>query len=88
MRTRRGFCYPSVDMWSEKCVAKRRRDFPGDHTSDIRRKRTKKVDYLDYLPDDLVLTILSKLSSTADCPADFGRVLMTLVFIFRSYCYC
>ncbi|KAK1381612.1 putative F-box domain, Zinc finger, MYND-type, tetratricopeptide-like helical [Heracleum sosnowskyi] len=77
MRTRRGLCYPRVDMWSGKTVAKRLRDFSGDLTSETCRKRHKKIDFLDNLPDDLVLTILSKLSSSAACPADFGRVLVT-----------
>lgn len=77
MRTRRGLCYPRVDMWSEKSVVKRLREFSGDLTPETCRKRHKKIDFLDSLPDDLVLTILSKLSSSASCPADFGRVLVT-----------
>lgn len=34
-------------------------------------------DLFDYLPDDLVLCILSKLSSSAICPSDFISVLIT-----------
>ncbi|XP_019180490.1 PREDICTED: F-box protein At1g67340-like [Ipomoea nil] len=49
------------------------------------RKRSKvssefssgKRDLFDSLPDDIVLSILSKLSSTAECPADFINVLIT-----------
>lgn len=48
------------------------------------RKRSKvssefsgKRDFFDSLPDDIVLSILSKLSSTAESPADFINVLIT-----------
>ncbi|XP_052174651.1 F-box protein At1g67340-like [Diospyros lotus] len=34
-------------------------------------------DYFDGLPDDIVVSILTKLSSSASCPADFVSVLMT-----------
>ncbi|KMT07465.1 hypothetical protein BVRB_6g150830 [Beta vulgaris subsp. vulgaris] len=34
-------------------------------------------DFFDSLPDDLVVCILAKLSSTASCPADFINVLIT-----------
>ncbi|GKV46039.1 hypothetical protein SLEP1_g53054 [Rubroshorea leprosula] len=34
-------------------------------------------DLFDSLPDDLVISILSKLSSSAGCPSDFVTVLMT-----------
>lgn len=34
-------------------------------------------DFIDSLPDDIVLSILCKLSSTANCPADFISVLLT-----------
>ncbi|KAL0297109.1 UNVERIFIED_CONTAM: F-box protein [Sesamum radiatum] len=34
-------------------------------------------DFFDALPDDLLLSILSNLSSTAACPADFINVLIT-----------
>lgn len=82
MRTRRGHCYPEVHMF---CSQKRRRDFSGDNM--IRRKRQKaspvtagKSDLFDSLPDDLVLCILTKLSCTAACPADFINVLITYVY--------
>ncbi|CAH2065855.1 unnamed protein product [Thlaspi arvense] len=34
-------------------------------------------DFLDSIPDDLVISILCRLGSTARCPADFINVLMT-----------
>ncbi|XP_021745000.1 F-box protein At1g67340-like [Chenopodium quinoa] len=34
-------------------------------------------DFFDALPDDLVVSILCKISSTASCPADFVNVLIT-----------
>ncbi|GKV17672.1 hypothetical protein SLEP1_g28142 [Rubroshorea leprosula] len=34
-------------------------------------------DLFDSLPDDLVISILSKLSSSAGCPSDFVNILMT-----------
>lgn len=37
-------------------------------------------DFFDALPDDLVLSVLCKLSSTARCPADFINVLITYEF--------
>lgn len=36
-----------------------------------------RFDFFDGLPDDLVVCILSKLSSSASCPADFINVLIT-----------
>nr|GMD41281.1 F-box protein At1g67340-like [Ipomoea batatas] len=71
MRTRSGFCYTNREKRSkENCAA-------GE-----RRKRSKlnnvgKSDLFDSLPDDIVLSILSKLSSGAECPADFISVLLT-----------
>ncbi|KAH8492857.1 hypothetical protein Peur_072556 [Populus x canadensis] len=41
------------------------------------RTITEKPDYFDQLPDDLVLNILCKLSSSASCPSDFINVLIT-----------
>lgn len=71
-------------------VFKRRRDLAtGEKT--YGRKRTKfspevsvsdaagESDFFDNLPDDLVVSILCKLSSTALSPADFINVLMTYV---------
>ena len=77
MRTRRGLCYPR-DSGFGKNVTKRKKEF---NSTENFRKRSRKIDFLDILPDDLVLSILCKLSSTADSAADFGRVLMTWVLI-------
>ncbi|GFS33865.1 HCP-like superfamily protein with MYND-type zinc finger [Actinidia rufa] len=81
MRTRRGGCYPKVDMYSDRTVLKRLRDVSGDIGC---RKRVKmwletprRRDLFEELPDDLVLCILCRLSSTASCPADFINVLIT-----------
>lgn len=91
MRTRRGLSFPGMDMSVEKRVVKRRKSYPaasagggggGERSTGRKRPRVStddvgKVDYFDSLPDDIVLTILSKLSSNADCPADFITVLIT-----------
>ncbi|VFQ65042.1 unnamed protein product [Cuscuta campestris] len=74
-------------MCKEISVMKRRkgssRAVAGDRAA-VSRKRskispefTRKPDFFDSLPDDIVLTILSNLSSKAECPADFVNVLIT-----------
>lgn len=35
------------------------------------------IDFFDSLPDDLIVCILSRISSSASCPADFASVLLT-----------
>jgi len=92
MRTRRGLCYPrvvggggDVCMSSEnRIVVKRRRDSAGEHMPCRKRNRKSpeiagKCDLFDALPDDLVISILCKLSSSAGCPSDFTNVLITYV---------
>ncbi|KAE9454845.1 hypothetical protein C3L33_13353, partial [Rhododendron williamsianum] len=81
MRTRQGICYPKVDMCGDRRV-KRRGEFSGERNCS--RKRLKKSpetagkrDLFDGLPDDIVISILCKLSSTAGCPSDFINVLIT-----------
>ncbi|KAJ9563983.1 hypothetical protein OSB04_009143 [Centaurea solstitialis] len=86
MKTRRGICYPVV--MNTMCYEKRRRDsssnLAGAQTI-ISRKRLKSpvetasgdCDFFDTLPDDIVLSILAKLGSTASNPADFISVLST-----------
>ncbi|GKV14754.1 hypothetical protein SLEP1_g25577 [Rubroshorea leprosula] len=84
MRTRRGSCYPiEDDVWMENRVMKRR-DISGKHLLPYRKRQrfspeaaVEKFDLFDSLPDDLVISILSKLSSSAGCPSDFMNVLMT-----------
>ncbi|KAH7834513.1 hypothetical protein Vadar_016893 [Vaccinium darrowii] len=82
MRTRQGSCYPKVDMcWDGR--KNRRRDFSGERSYGRKRLKTspesagKKPDLFDGLPDDLVVSILCKLSSAAGCPSDFINVLIT-----------
>ncbi|OMO84086.1 hypothetical protein CCACVL1_11004 [Corchorus capsularis] len=41
------------------------------------RKTTEKSDFFDGLPDDLVVSILRKLSSSASYPSDFINILLT-----------
>ncbi|KAK3003485.1 hypothetical protein RJ639_037390, partial [Escallonia herrerae] len=97
MRTRRGLCYPTVNMCCEKRVLKRRGDVAGEKMSKCKRQRTspetaENCDFFDALPDDLVLCILCKLSSTATCPVNLTSVLMTNVEAYytlgmiRFYC--
>lgn len=87
MRTRRGISYPKVN---NICCEKRRRDgnILGEKMIQS-RKRFKsssgtpvvtlsgQCDFLDTLPDDIVLFILAKLGATAGCPSDFVSVLST-----------
>ncbi|KAM0003804.1 putative F-box protein [Helianthus debilis subsp. tardiflorus] len=77
MRTRSGTCYQEVH---NMCHQNRTTDlnFTGA------RKRSKLLsgspphhDAFDTLPDDIVLSILAKLASTASCPADFITILST-----------
>ncbi|XVF85262.1 hypothetical protein PTKIN_Ptkin17bG0103800 [Pterospermum kingtungense] len=81
MRTRRGLCYPRGDVCVQDILVKRT-DFAGDNMA--RRKRQRflpemacKSDLFDTLPDDLVISILCKLSSSARCPSDFINVFIT-----------
>lgn len=97
MRTRRGLCYPREEgtrgedafMSQEKkrVVVKRRRDFAGEHMACRKKNRkspemTGKSDLFDALPDDLVISILCKLSAASRCPTDFINVLLTYAFLY------
>lgn len=77
-------------------IAKRmKNDMMMENESFVARKRRKRSPetaatdaadgggnlFFDSLPDDLVLTILAKLSSSATCPSDFVNVLITYVTI-------
>ncbi|XP_042053383.1 F-box protein At1g67340-like [Salvia splendens] len=67
MRTRRGPCYPKPP------------DFCIDHEI-LKRPKVQvefSPDFLNSLPDDLVLSVLCKLTSTARCPPDFINILIT-----------
>ncbi|KAE8719338.1 F-box protein [Hibiscus syriacus] len=80
MRTRRGLYYPRADVCLEKKVVKIT-GFAGDNMGCRKRRRTSpesigKRDFFYALPDDLVIYVLSKLSSTARCPSDFANALV------------
>lgn len=88
MRTRRGISYPRAHVCLDDSVLKRR-DFAGDNMACRKRRRLSpgiagKRDFFDVLPDDLVISILSKLSSTAACPSDFANVLIVYVDLLVS----
>ncbi|XP_030968270.1 uncharacterized protein LOC115988807 isoform X2 [Quercus lobata] len=77
MRTRRGLCYPRVVEDKNMRVVKRRRDFAAEQASYRKRSRNSsdiagKRDLFDALPDDLVISILRKLS-----PSDSANILLT-----------
>ncbi|KAK9120094.1 hypothetical protein Scep_018187 [Stephania cephalantha] len=48
-----------------------------NYSNQKRPKSSQSFDFFDGLPDDLVVCILCKLSSTARCPSDFINVLVT-----------
>ncbi|XP_028772154.1 F-box protein At1g67340 isoform X2 [Neltuma alba] len=85
MRTRRGLCYPR----GAPPRVRSHKDDEEEQSSFVSRKRLKKspgnmvagggggCDFFESLPDDLLLCILTKLSSTAACPSDFISVLIT-----------
>ncbi|XP_057776964.1 F-box protein At1g67340-like [Salvia miltiorrhiza] len=82
MRTRRGLCYPkAADFCVDDRLLKRRKVEAAAGVQVEGRKRSPesggRPDFFDSLPDDLVLSVLCKLSSTAGCPADFLNVLIT-----------
>ncbi|CAN1794559.1 F-box protein At1g67340 [Linum perenne] len=90
MKTRRGMSYPrQIDVCVAKRVLKRGKiDFAAgggeiDVLNGKKRQRlsTESVsgesDIFDVLPDDLVISILAKLSSSASCPGDLINVLLT-----------
>lgn len=87
MRTRRGLSYPRGDVCVQDLLVKRT-DFAGDNMACRKRQRFSteiagKSDLFDALPDDLVISILCKLSSSARCPSDFISVLITYVVVFH-----
>lgn len=84
-------CYPRVmNENSNGRVAKRRKlELAGDCRKILKTtpEAAGGCDFFDALPDDLVLSVLGKLSSTAACPADFVNVLMTYVFLFFLFAF-
>lgn len=88
MRTRRGSFYQTGEgVRSEMGAAtlrrrrwRRRREEEEEETGFSRCKRRRRgIDLFDALPDDIVLSILSKLSASARRPSDFISVLLTYV---------
>ncbi|XP_065875298.1 F-box protein At1g67340 [Euphorbia lathyris] len=84
MRTRRGLCYPRRDFYFDFRLVKRRKlgVFTAGEDMGCRKKQrvspdNDNTDFFDTLPDDIVMCILSKLSSTASSPSDFINVLIT-----------
>lgn len=68
-------------------MAKSKRGRRGDEEETVTgfsdgKRRRGGVDLFDALPDELVLSILSKLSASARCPSDFINVLLTYVALF------
>ncbi|XP_062229972.1 F-box protein At1g67340-like [Phragmites australis] len=84
MRTRRGSLYSSGGEVAAVAGQKRKRQslgqsaVAGECSGGGRRKRLAGgPDYLDELPDDLVLSILSKLAASASAPSDLLSVHLT-----------
>lgn len=90
MRTKRRLCYSRAAVDScleEQRVKKKKRDVVSvvsavSAVSSVGRKRQRpevvgESDFFDSLPDDLVISILCKLSSSADSPSDFVNVMIT-----------
>ncbi|XP_004502371.1 F-box protein At1g67340-like [Cicer arietinum] len=69
MRTRTGLCYPQNMSSNSFLSRKKQKTMP--------EKPPGVSDLFESLPDDLVLSILGKLSSTANSPSDFITVLIT-----------
>ncbi|RYR64005.1 hypothetical protein Ahy_A03g010165 isoform B [Arachis hypogaea] len=110
MRTRRGLCYSAPGVVTRMCpvgVGKRKsnklqHNVSGDSNIYSLRKRHKRLpekaadecDFFESLPDDLVISIFCKLSSSATSPSDFVNVLITckrlnslgLHSLIRFYC--
>ncbi|KAJ8459769.1 hypothetical protein OPV22_032695 [Ensete ventricosum] len=88
MRTRRGLCYPGPPQWEAQWRAveeeeagrgrKRRRRLHrvGGRMAE-ERAAAEWPDLFDTLPDDLVVSILSKLSASAAAPSDLASVRIT-----------
>lgn len=78
MHTTSGHCHPPLVLNVASSPLKRR---SGDGFMAFPRKRARfphhGIDFFDALPEDLVLLILSKLSSCAGAPSDLINVLLT-----------
>lgn len=86
MRTRTGACYPDPGIVTKMCSFGKRK--PRDtvfcakrHKKCSEKKTTTDYDFFESLPDDIVISIFCRLSSTATSPSDFVSVLLTFVFL-------
>ncbi|KAF3775639.1 F-box protein [Nymphaea thermarum] len=81
-RRRRRGCCPRVSLTKGRVEENRKRVLACSQRFRCKRRRTvpqseRREDFFEQLPDDLLLCILSKLSSRASSPADFVNVLAT-----------
>ncbi|KAL9678737.1 hypothetical protein QQ045_016587 [Rhodiola kirilowii] len=82
MRTRTGFSYPHLDAF-RRITGKRRCNSINESNLNSRKRYRResvpgdKIDHFDSLPDDIIISILCKLSSSADRPAELLNVLST-----------
>lgn len=80
MRTRKGLCYPHQLPLPRMCSETPKLSLPPRKRQKISPEiPTGDSNFFESLPDDLVLSILCKLSSTASSPSDFISVLITYV---------
>ncbi|XP_058731791.1 F-box protein At1g67340-like [Vicia villosa] len=86
MRTRRGSCYLESEIVTKMCsLGKRKKDmhiskktiFCGKRPKKCLEKTSSEYDFFEALPDDIVISIFCRLSSTATSPSDFVTVLST-----------
>lgn len=85
MRTRSGVCYQNLEQRKTEIKKKMRKRiintnynyYTYNQEEEICCKRRKKIDYLDELPDDIVLSILCKLGSTVNTPSDLFNLVLT-----------
>ncbi|KAK8958879.1 F-box protein [Platanthera guangdongensis] len=82
MHTRSGVCYPRPESTAAQSPAGKRYFVSCGSSAGDPRKRARaadepSVDFFDGLPDDLVLLVLCKLSSSAGAPSDFISALLT-----------
>ncbi|MCL7037311.1 hypothetical protein MKW94_004471 [Papaver nudicaule] len=88
MRTRSGVSFQNLEQKNKTKIKKKKMRkriisttnhiyYSYNQEEDICCKRRKRIDYLEELPDDIVLTILSKLSSTVNTPSDLFNSVVT-----------
>ncbi|MCL7034907.1 hypothetical protein MKW94_015503 [Papaver nudicaule] len=80
MRTRSGVCYQTAEIKKTKIRNRCYYSYNNQEEDEIwcnKRRRRRRIDYFDELPDDILLTILSELSSTANIPSDLFSLALT-----------